>query len=67
MAALGYNHSEGMHSSEDPLIRILAEMITSALEWEADPQPESDPGPSLNQVSTGIDYPPTDPQPVPIA
>ena len=66
MAALGQNHSEGRHFAEDLLIRILAEMVTSALEWEADPRPESDPDPSLNQDSTGIDYPPTEPQPVPI-
>ena len=67
MAALGQNHSEGRHFAEDTLIRILAEMITSALEWELDSQLESDPDSSLNQDSTGIDYPPTEPQPVPIA
>ena len=67
MAALGQNDSEGRCSAEDPLIRILAEMVTSALEWEVDSQLESDPDPSLNQDSTGIDYPPTEPQPVPIA
>ena len=67
MTALGQNNSEGRRSAEDPLIRILAEMITSALEWEAGSQLESDPDSSLNQDSTGIDYPPTDPQPVPIA
>ena len=67
MAALGHNHSEGMHSAEDPLIRILAEMVSAALEWEANTDSESDPDSSLNQDSSGIDYPPTDPQPVPIA
>ena len=67
MAARGNNHSEGRHFAEDQLIRILAEMVTSALEWEAESQPESDPDSSLNQDSTGIDYPPTDSQPVPIA
>ena len=67
MAALGQNHSEGRHFVEDPLVRILAEMITSALDWEADSQPESDPDSSLNESKSGIDYPPTDPQPVPIA
>ena len=66
MAALGQNNSEGRHSAEDPLIRILAEMITSALEWEVDSQVESDPDSSLNQDSPGIDYPPTEPQPVQI-
>ena len=66
MSALGHNHSEGGHSAENQLVRILAEMVTSALEWEADPRPESDPDPSLNQDSTGIDYPPTEPQPVQI-
>ncbi len=67
MAALGHNHPEGRRSADDPLVRILAEMITSALKWEADSQLESDPDSSLNQDSTGIDYPPTEPQPVPIA
>ena len=67
MAALGQNNSEGRHSTDDPLVRILAEMITSALEWEADSQLESDPDSSLNESKSGIDYPPTDPQPVPIA
>ena len=67
MPALGQNHSEGRHFAEDPLIRILAEMIKSALDWEADSQPESDPDSSLNESKSGIDYPPTDPQPVPIA
>jgi len=67
MAALGHDHSEGRRSAEDPLVRILAEMVISALEWEVDSRPESDPDPSLNQDSTGIDYPPTEPQPVPIA
>ncbi len=67
MAALGQNHSEGRHFAEYPLIRILAEMVTSALELELATQLESDPDSSLNQDSTGIDYPPTDPQPVPIA
>ena len=67
MAARGQNHSEGRRFAEDPLIRILAEMVTSALEWELDSQLESDPDSSLNQDSTGIDYPPTEPQPVPIA
>ena len=67
MTAVGQNNSEGRHFAEDPLIRILAEMVTSALELELDSQPESDPVPSLNQSTTGIDYPPTDPQPVPIA
>ena len=67
MAALGHNHSEGMHSADNPLIRILAEMIISALEWEVNSQLESDPDSGLNQDSTGIDYPPTDPQTVPIA
>ena len=40
-------------------------MVKSALEWEADTQLESGPDSSLNQESTGIDYPPTDPQPAP--
>ena len=66
MAALDHNHSEGRYCAVNPLIRILAEMVTSALEWEADSQLESDPDPSLNQDSTGIDYPPTDATPVPI-
>ena len=66
MTALGPNNSEGRHFAEDRLIRILAEMIKSALDWEADSQPESDPDSSLNQDSTGIDYPPTEPQPVQI-
>ena len=67
MAALGHNHPEGRHFAEDRLIRILAEMIKSALDWEAESQPESDPDSSLNESKSGIDYPPTDPQPVPIA
>ena len=67
MAALGQNHSEGRRSAEDPLIRILAEMVTSALELELATQLESDPVPSLNQSTTGIDYPPADPESVPIA
>lgn len=67
MAALGQNHSEGSRSADNPLVRVLAEMIKSALEWEADSEPESDTDSSLNNASTGIDYPPTDPQPVPIA
>ena len=67
MVALGHSHSEGRRSPEDPLIRILAEMVTSALELELATQLEPDPDSSLNQDSTGIDYPPTDPQPVPIA
>ena len=66
MADRGDNHSKGKRSAEDPLIRILAEMVRSALEWEADSQLESDPDSSLNQDSTGIDYPPTEPQPVQI-
>ena len=67
MATLGHNHLEGRRPAEDRLIGILAEMITSALEWELDSQPESDPDSSLNESKSGIDYPPTDPQPVPIA
>ena len=67
MAALGQTHSEGRHFADDPLVRILAEMITSALEWEVDSRPESDPVPSLNQSTTGIDYPPADSESVPIA
>ena len=67
MAALGQNHPDGRRSADDPLVRILAEMITSALDWEADSQLESDPDSSLNESKSGIEYPPTDPQPVPIA
>ena len=67
MAALGQNHPDGRCSADDPLIRILAEMIKSALDWELATQLESDPDSSLNRDSTGIDYPPTDPQPVPVA
>jgi len=67
MATQGLNRSEGEHADNDPLVKILAEMVISALEWEVDSRPESDPDPSLNQGSTGIDYPPTEPQPVPIA
>ncbi len=66
MATQGPNHSETRRSPQDPLIRIMAEMVKSALVWEADTQLESGPDSSLNQESTGIDYPPTDPQPAPI-
>ena len=62
----GVERAQLGRSPQDPLIRILAEMVKSALEWEADTQPESGPDSSLNQESTGIDYPPTDPQPAPI-
>lgn len=67
MATPRFNHSEGRCSAENQLVVILAEMIRSALEWEADSRPKPEPDPSLNRDSTGIDYPPTDPQPVPIA
>ena len=67
MATQGLNHSEGGHADNDRLVKILAEMVISALEWESDSRLESDPDSSLNQDSTGIDYPPTEPQPVPIA
>ena len=66
MAALGHNHSAWRRPTEDPLVRILAEMITFALEWEVDSQLDLDQDSSLNQTSTGIDYPPTDPQPAAI-
>ena len=67
MTGLGHNHSEESQSVEGPLVGILSEMVRSALEWEVDSRLESDPVPSLNQSTTGIDYPPTDSQPVPIA
>lgn len=67
MSALEHKHSELRHSLEDPLVEILAKMIRSALEWESDPQPESDLDSGLNLESTGIDYRPNDPQPLPIA
>ena len=67
MAAPGHSDPKGRRSAQDPLVEILSEMVRSALKWEADSQLESDPDSSLNQDSTGIDYPPTDPQPVPTA
>ena len=66
MDALGHNHSEGRRSAKDRLVEMLAEMVSSALEWEAT-QLESGPVPSVNHDATGIEYPPTDPQPVPVA
>ena len=35
LAAPGHNHSEGMHSAEDPLVEILTDMVKSASTWEA--------------------------------
>ena len=35
LAAPGHNHSEGMHSAEDPLVAILTDMVKSASTWEA--------------------------------
>ena len=67
MADRAHNPAEEETLADYPLVEILAEMVKSALEWEADSQLESDPDSSLNQDSPGIDYPPTEPQPVPIA
>lgn len=62
MTARGRNHPGEIRSAEGPLVEILAEMVRSALEWEAACSLESDPDSSLNQDATIIDYPPTDPQ-----
>ena len=43
-----------------PLVEILAEMVESALEWEANNNVASERDSSVNQDSTRIDYPPTD-------
>ncbi len=45
------------------LAQILVEMLRSALEWEADSSAESESDSGLNQDSTGIDCPPTEPRP----
>ena len=66
MSDQGYNHSEEMNSPQGPLVQVLAEMVRSALEWEAS-QLESESDFSLNHDGTGIEYPPTDSQPVPVA
>ena len=66
MAALEHIRLEERPSPKDPLVEILAEMVRSALEWEAS-QLESESDFSLNHDGTGIEYPPTDPQPVPVA
>ena len=66
MADLLHNPSEGGPSPHGPLVGILAEMVKSALEWEADSEGESNADSSLNQGGTGINYPPTDPQPLPV-
>ena len=64
MATLGHNPPKGPHYAGGPLIGILAEMVRSALEWEAASQPEAEADPCLHQEPPGIDYPPTDPVPV---
>jgi hypothetical protein len=64
VAARGHNALERSRSPQVPLAGILAEMVRSALEWEADSQLDPEPESSFNQDATGIDCPPTNPVPV---
>ena len=54
MAALEHIRLEERPSPKDPLVEILAEMVRSALEWEAS-QLESESDFSLNHDGTGIE------------
>ena len=64
MVTLGHRPPKEPHYAGGPLIGILAEMVKSALEWEAASQPEAEADSYLHQEPPGIDYPPTGPVPV---
>ena len=66
MVAWKQNPLEDSRFPEESLVGILAEMVKSALQWEAESRLESDADSILIHDASGIDYPPTDPQPVPI-
>ena len=60
MADRGNNPAEENRLANHPLVEILAEMVKSALEWEANNKNASERDFGLNQDPTGIDYPSTD-------
>ncbi len=62
MSSPGFNSHDGNISDNCPLVSILAEMLRSALQWEAASPVESESDSSLNQDATGIDCPPTGPK-----
>ncbi len=54
---------QGKYPREElPLVSILAEMLSSALEWESSSQTDVDSDASSILETTGIDCPPTDPE-----
>ena len=60
MSDRSHNVAEESRLVKYPLVEILAEMVKSALEWEANNNVASEPDFNLNQDSTVIDCPPTD-------
>ncbi len=64
MANRAHEVAEESRLAKYPLVEILAEMVESALEWEANNNVASKHEFSLNQDSTVIDCPPTDSQSV---
>ena len=59
MADGGHNPAEENRYADSLLVEILAEMVKSALDWEADTKIASEREISENQDTTGLDCPPT--------
>lgn len=65
MSNRGREPQKDSRSANCVLVEILVVMLRSALDWEADSIVESEGESGLNQDSTGIDCPPTEPRPNP--
>ncbi len=61
MADSDHKPLDECQSSEDPLVGILAAMVRSALEWEAENHLRSSADSNPTHDAMGVDYAPTDP------